>query len=332
MSATSLNARAKIVGVGAYAPQRVLTNRDLETLVETSDQWIVQRTGIRQRHVAAECEAASDLGIHAARQALERAGVAPGDVDFIVVGTTTADRAVPTTANVIQHRLGCRSVGSLDLYAACAASIYSLSVGSQYVQTGKYRTVLCVGTEVLSRITDYTDRGTCILLGDAAGAAVLRPSDDGSGILDADLYSDGAYGELLSVPAGGSRIPPSHRTVEERLHYIKMEGNSVFKVAVRTFAECAERILARQGFTVADLNLFIPHQANLRIIEAAAKRIGLPMEKVLVNVDRYGNTGAASVYVAMEEAWARGRLRSGDLVLLAAFGGGFTWGAALLRW
>jgi 3-oxoacyl-[acyl-carrier-protein] synthase III len=324
--------RARIVGVGAYAPKRILTNHDLEKLVDTSDQWILQRTGIRERHIADESEAASDLAYHASRQALQRAGLAPADVDFIVVGTTTADRCVPTTANVLQHRLECRDVGSLDVVAACSASIYSLSVGAQYVETGKYRTVLCVGTEVLSRITDYTDRGTCIILGDAAGAAVLQATDDGSGILDVDLYSDGQYGELLYVPAGGSRIPSSRESVDQRLHYLRMKGSEVFKIAVRRFGDCAERLLSRHGYTVADLNLFVPHQANLRIIEAAASRIGLPMDRVMVNVDRYGNTGAASVYVALEEACTLKRVHRGDLVLMAAFGGGFTWGAALVRW
>jgi 3-oxoacyl-[acyl-carrier-protein] synthase-3 len=324
--------RARIIGVGAYAPSRVVTNRELETLVKTSDAWIVKRTGIRERRIAHPDEAASDLALHAARQALRRADVEPDEVDLIVVGTTTGDMAFPTTANLLQHRLGCRTVGSLDLHAACSGSIYSLSVGAQYVETGRYRTVLCVGTEVLSRITDHTDRGTSILLADGAGAAVLRPSDDGSGILDVDLHSDGRYGDMLCQPAGGSRRPATHETVDLRLHYAHMRGSDVFRVAVRTFADCAERMLARHGFTGADLDLFVPHQANLRIIEAAARRIGLPMGKVLVNVDRYGNTGAASVYIALEEAWATGRLRSGDLVLMAAFGGGFTWGAALLRW
>jgi 3-oxoacyl-[acyl-carrier-protein] synthase III len=324
--------RAKIAGVGAYAPDRVLTNAELETMVETSDEWIRQRTGIRERRIVDPAEAPSDLAVRAAQQALERAGAEPAEVDFIVVGTTAGDHMFPTTANIVQDRLGCRNVGSLDLYAACAGSVYSLSVGAQYVASGKYRTVLCIGAECLSRITDYTDRGTCILLADAAGAAVLRPSDDESGIIDTDLYSDGRYGELLCQPAGGARMPATDDTVAQRLHYAKMKGNEVFKVAVRMFGECAERILARHGFTAADLDLFIPHQANLRIIEAAVKRLKLPMERVLINVDRYGNTGAASVYVALEEAWATKRLSTGDLVLMAAFGGGFTWGAALLRW
>ena len=324
--------RAKIVGVGAYAPRRILTNAELEKMVKTSDEWIVQRTGIRERRIVDENEATSDLALRAAQQAMERAGVEPGEIDFIVVGTTTGDMAFPTTANLVQHRLGCKNAGSVDLYAACAGSVYSLSVGAQYVQTGKYRTVLCIGAECLSRITDYTDRGTCILLADAAGAAVLRPSEGDSGIIDTDLYSDGRYWELLYQPGGGARHPATHETVDKRMHYAKMKGNEVFKVAVRMFGEAAERILVRNGFTAEDLDLFIPHQANLRIIEAAVKRLKVPMEKVVINVDRYGNTGAASVYVAMEEAWSGKRLNTGDLVLLAAFGGGFTWGAALVRW
>jgi 3-oxoacyl-[acyl-carrier-protein] synthase-3 len=324
--------RAKIIGVGAYAPPRILTNADLAKMVETSDEWIVQRSGIRERHIVSPEEATSDLALRAAQQAMERAGVAADEIDFIVVGTTTGDMLFPTTANILQHRLGCRNIGSMDGYAACSGSIYSLSIASQYIQTGKYRTVLAVGAECLSRITDYTDRGTCILLADAAGAAVLRATEDDSGIIDTDLYSDGRYWELLYQPGGGSRYPATRETVDARMHYAKMKGSEVFKVAVRMFSECAERILARHGFTAEDLALFVPHQANLRIIEAACKRLSLPMDKVLVNVDRYGNTGAASVYVALEEAWATKRLNTGDLVLLAAFGGGFTWGAALLRW
>jgi 3-oxoacyl-[acyl-carrier-protein] synthase-3 len=220
----------------------------------------------------------------------------------------------------------------VDLLAACAGSIYSLSMGAQFIQTGKYRRVLCIGAETLSRITDFTDRGTCVLLADAAGAAVLEPSEDERGLIDFDLYSDGQYWELLYMPGGGSRHPATKETVEARMHYAKMRGNEVFKVAVRLFVDCAERILKRNGFTSADVDLFVPHQANLRIIEAAAKRVDLPMERVFVNVDRYGNTGAASVYVALEEAVAAGRLKRGDLVLVVAFGGGFSWGAALIRW
>src|SRR5213078_308545 len=324
--------RAKIVGVGAYAPKRILSNADLEKMVETNDAWIVQRSGIRERHIADETEATSDLAVRAAQQAIERANLVPEDIEFIAVGTTTPDMIFPSVGNIVQHRLGCRRAGSVDLLAACAGSVYSLSVGAQFIQTGKYRRVLCIGAETLSRITDFTDRGTCVLLADAAGAAVLEPSEDERGIIDFDLYSDGQYWELLYMPGGGSRHPATRETVEARLHYAKMRGSEVFKVAVRMFAECTERILTRNGVTAADVSLFVPHQANLRIIEAAVKRVGLPMERVFVNVDRYGNTGAASVYVALEEAIAAGRVRPGDLVLLAAFGGGFAWGAVLIRW
>src|SRR4030095_719658 len=229
--------RARITGVGAFLPKRILTNADLEKMVDTNDEWIVQRTGIRERRIVDENEATSDLALRAAQQAMERAGGEPGEIDFIVVGTTTGDMAFPTTANLVQHRLGCKNAGSVDLYAACAGSVYSLSVGAQYVQTGKYRTVLCIGAECLSRITDYTDRGTCILLADAAGAAVLRPPEGDSGIIDTDLYSDGRYWELLYQPGGGARHPATHETVDKRMHYAKMKGNEVFKVAVRMFGE-----------------------------------------------------------------------------------------------
>jgi 3-oxoacyl-[acyl-carrier-protein] synthase-3 len=324
--------RAKIVGTGAYAPERVLTNAELATMIDTSDEWIVQRSGIRERRIVAPGETTSDLAVRAARQALARANRTPADVDFIVLGTTSADQQFPSTANFVSHKLGCGRIGSVDVWAACTGSIYSLSIGAQYIETGKYRRVLTIGAEALSRITDFTDRSTCVLLADAAGAAVLEPSEDGSGIIDTDLYSDAQYADLLHMPAGGARTPASHETVDARLHYVKMKGSELFKVAVRMFVESTMTILERHGFKARDVDLFIPHQANLRIIEAAAKRVDLPMERVFVNIDRYGNTGAASIYVALEEAVASGRLRRGDLVLLAAFGGGVTWGAALIRW
>ena len=324
--------RARIIGLGSYAPKRILTNADLEKMVDTDDAWIVQRTGVRERRIADESEATSDLALKAAQQALERANLVPEDIEFIAVGTTTPDMIFPSVGNIVQHRLGCGRVGSVDLLAACAGSIYSLAFGSQLVATGKYRRVLCIGAETLSRITDFADRGTCVLLADAAGAAVLEAYDGDRGIIDFDLYSDGQYWDLLYMPGGGSRHPATRETVDARMHYAKMKGSEVFKVAVRMFAECTERILTRNGVTAADVSLFVPHQANLRIIEAAVKRVGLPMERVFVNVDRYGNTGAASVYVALEEAVGSGRVKPGDLVLLAAFGGGFAWGTALIRW
>jgi len=324
--------RAKVVGTGAYAPERVLTNAELETMVATSDEWIVQRTGIRERRIVAEGEATADLAVRAAERALASAKLTPTDIDFIIVGTTTPDMILPSTANLVQLRLGCRRVGSVDVLAACAGSVYSMLMGAQFIETGKYRRVLAIGAEALSRIVDYTDRGTCIILADGAGAAVLEASEDGSGIIDGDLYSEGKYWELLYMPGGGARHPATHETVDKRMHYAKMKGNEVFKVAVRMFAESTSQLLERHGFKASDVDLFIPHQANLRIIEAAAKRVDLPMDRVFVNVDKYGNTGAASVYVAMAEAVEAGRLRPGDLVLIAAFGGGFAWGAALMRW
>ena len=324
--------RAKITGTGAYAPKRILTNADLEKMVDTNDEWIQQRSGIRERHIVEEGEATSDLAVNAARQALERANLVPEDIDMIVVGTTTPDHFFPTVGNIVQQRLGCRRIGSMDVLAACAGSVYSLNIGSKFIETGKYKRVLCIGAEALSRITDFTDRGTCVLLADAAGAAVLEASEDGSGIIDADLYSDGQYWELLHMPGGGARYPATHETVDARMHYAKMKGSEVFKVAVRMFVDCAETILKRHNLGPNDIDLFIPHQANLRIIEAAAKRVGLPMEKVFTNVDRYGNTGAASVYVALEEALGAGRIKKGDKILMAAFGGGFAWGATLMKW
>ena len=324
--------RAKIIGVGAYAPKRILTNAELAKMVDTTDAWIVQRSGIRQRHIVDETETTSDLAVRAAQQALERANLVPEDIDFIVLGTTSADMQFPSTANYVQQKLGCRKIGSVDVWAACTGSIYSLSIASQFIETGKYRRVLAIGAESLSRITDFTDRATCVLLADAAGAVVLEASGDGSGVIDADLYSDGQHWELLYMPGGGARYPASHETVDRRMHYAKMKGSELFKVAVRMFVECSETLLARHGLTADDVDLFIPHQANLRIIEAAAKRLAMPMDRVFVNVDRYGNTGAASVYVALEEAIGAGRVKKGDLVLMAAFGGGVTWGAALVRW
>jgi len=325
--------RARIVGMGRYAPEHVLTNAKLETMVDTTDAWILQRSGIRERHIAAENEATSDLALRAARTALTAANLRPTDIDFIVVGTTTPDMFFPTTAALLQHQLGCGRAGAVDLSAGCAASIYSLAMGAQFIQTGKYRRVLCVGAETLSRIVDYTDRATCVLMGDAAGAVILEAADDGdAGILDVDLHADGRHSELLQMPAGGSRHPAARATIDARMHYVKMKGSGIFKVAIRTFAECAQAILARHGFTPADLALFVPHQANLRMIEAAAGRLDLPMEKVFVNVDRYGNTGAASLFVALAEASATGRLKRGDLVLLASVGAGLSWGAALVRW
>ncbi|MBI3628759.1 MAG: ketoacyl-ACP synthase III [Candidatus Rokubacteria bacterium] len=324
--------RARIAGVGAYVPPRVLTNAEVAARVDTTEEWIVQRTGIRERHIADETEATSDLAVAAARQALARAGLVPEDVELIVVGTSRGDMPFPSTANFVQHKLGARRAGAMDVFAACAGSVYSLSIGAQYIETGKYRTVLTIGAEIYSRLVDWNDRATCVLFGDGAAATVLRPATDGSGILDADLYSDGRHWEWLYVPGGGSKHPTSHETVDGRLHYLRMRGDEVFKAAVRMLAESSLAILEKNGYAPEQVDLFIPHQANVRIIEAVAKRLGVPMDRVVVDVDRYGNTASASVYLALEEAWSQGRVRPGDLVLLASFGGGFTWGAALVQW
>jgi 3-oxoacyl-[acyl-carrier-protein] synthase-3 len=324
--------RARIAGVGAYVPPRVLTNAEVAARVHTTDEWIVQRTGIRERHIADETEATSDLAVPAARQALARAGLTADEVELIIVGTSRGDMPFPSTANFVQHKLGARHAGAMDVFAACAGSVYSLSIGAQYIETGKYRTVLTIGAELYSRLVDWNDRATCVLFGDGAAATVLRPATDGSGILDADLYSDGRHWEWLYLPGGGSKHPTSHETVDGRLHYLRMRGEEVFKAAVRMLAESSLAILEKNGYAPEQVDLFIPHQANVRIIEAVAKRLGVPMDRVVVDVDRYGNTASASVYLALEEAWSQGRVRPGDLVLLASFGGGFTWGAALVQW
>ncbi len=323
---------AGIAGLGVGVPQRVLTNFDLEKIVETSDEWIATRTGIRQRRIAAEGTAASDLGYEAAREAMERAGIGPTEVDLIIVATSTPDMLFPATACLIQHRLGAVRAGAFDLEAACSGFIYGLAVGSQFIRTGVYDTVLVVGAEVLSRIVNWQDRSTCVLLGDGAAAAVLRPAPPDSGILSTHLGADGGGGDLLKVPAGGSRLPASAETVAQGLHYMYMNGREVYRFAVNIMGDAAERALALAGLTAADVDWFVPHQANIRIIESAAQRFNLPMEKVIVNVDRYGNTSAASVPIALYEAVRDGRIRSGDVVLAVAFGGGLTWGACAMRW
>lgn len=323
---------AGIAGMGVAIPDRVMTNADLERLVDTSDEWIVTRTGIRERRIASEDVAASDLAYAAAREALDRAGVAAADVDLIIVATTTPDMPFPATACLVQHKLGAVRAGAFDLEAACSGFLYALAVGSQFIRAGTYETVLVIGAEVLSRIINWQDRSTCVLMGDGAAAAVLRPAPDGAGILSTFLGADGGGGDLLKMAAGGSRLPASPETVARGLHYLYMNGREVYKFAVNIMGDAAERALALAGLTAADVDWFVPHQANLRIIEAAARRFDLPMDKVVVNLDRYGNTSAASVPIALHEAVQDGRIRSGDVVLAVAFGAGLTWGAAVMRW
>ena len=316
--------RARIAGTGSYVPDKVLTNVDLERMVATSDDWIVERTGIRERHVAGPGEACSDLAVKAAERALAAAGVRAADLDMILLATCTGDYPLPATACLIQHRLGATRAAACDLSAACCGFVYALSVADAYV--------MIVGSEVMSAITDWTDRNTCILFGDGAGAAVISASENDRGILSTHLRSDGSLCDLIAVPGGGSRLPPSETVVAERMQYIKMKGNETFKVAVRTLEEVARETLAANNLQVEDLDLYVPHQANIRILKAVASRLGLPPEKVMLNLDRYGNTSAASIPIALDEAVRQGRIKEGSLVMLGAFGAGLTWASALIRW
>lgn len=323
--------RSRIAGTGSYVPERVLTNADLERMVETSDTWIVERTGIHERRIAAPGEACSDLGVKAAERALQAAGIDATDLDLILVATCTGDYPLPSTACLIQHRLGAVRAAACDLSAACCGFVYALSVADAYVRTGS-RSVLVIGSEVMSTIMDWTNRSTCILFGDGAGAVVLSPADGERGILSSHLHSDGTFWDLICVPGGGSRIPPSEKMLADGLQYLKMKGNETFKVAVKTLEEVAREALSANHLSVEDLDLYIPHQANVRIIKAVADRLKLPMEKVVMNLDRYGNTSAASIPLALDEAVKAGRIQDGDLVLMEAFGGGLTWASAVIRW
>ena len=323
--------KSRITGTGSYAPSRVMTNTELERMVATSDDWIRERTGIRERRIAATGEACSDLAVQAGRRALEAAGLAASDLDMILVATCTGDYPLPATACLVQHQLGATKAGACDLAAACCGFVYALSVADAYVRTGM-RHVLVIGSEVMSAITDWTDRNTCILFGDGAGAAVVSASEGERGILSTHLRSDGSLCELIAVPGGGSRIPPSEKVVAERTHFIKMKGNETFKVAVRMLEEIARETLAVNQLQVDDLDLYVPHQANVRILKGVVERLGLPLEKVMLNLERYGNTSAASIPIALDEAVRAGRVQDGSLVMLGAFGAGLTWASALIRW
>ena len=323
----------RILGTGSYVPPRVVTNADLERLVETSDEWITSRTGIKERHIVDDGMAASDLALEAAREALSDSHLAVSDIDQFIVATVTPDRLFPSTACTLQEKLGAQGSSALDLSAACSGFIYGLAAAGGMISSGLLDRVLLIGVETLSKLVDWQDRSTCVLFGDGAGAAVLGPAEDDSrGLLSVRMASDGASGSLLELPAGGSRLPASHDTIEQGLHFIKMQGNEVFKYAVRAMYEMARDAISDAGQQISDVDLLIPHQANLRIISATAKRLGIPMEKVFVNVNRYGNTSAASVPLALDEARKEGRIKDGDLVELVTFGAGFTWGAAVVRW
>ncbi len=323
----------KISGLSAFVPPHVLTNEDIEKLVDTSNDWILQRTGIRERHIVDPGMATSDIALPAARAAMEEAGITPDDIGFIVVGTTTPDTIFPSTACVLQAKIGASNAWGFDLGAACSGFTYALTVGWQMVASGAAEHALVVGADVMSSIIDYTDRSTCVLFGDGAGAVVLSVAGpDEARLIDFAHEIDGHGGPALCMPAGGSRRPASHETIDQRMHFVKQEGATVFKFAVRKSGEIAVRLLSKHGLTGADLSLYVSHQANRRIIEATAERIGLAPEKVVINLERYGNTTAGTIPLALADARADGRLKKGDLVLLTSVGAGFTVGSILLRW
>ena len=324
--------RAKIVGTGSAVPEKILTNFDLERIVDTSDDWITTRTGIKERRIASEGEYTSTFATAAAQKALSMAGIEPADLDLIIVATVTPDFPFPATACLIQDNLKASKAVAFDISAACSGFIYGLSIAEKFMQTGTVRKALVIGAEVLTRIVDWTDRNTCCLFGDGAGAAVLEASEDGSGILSTHIHSDGTYWELLNQPGAGNRNPACRKTLDDKLMYINMQGNEVFKLAVRAMDEVAHEALAANGLTTADIDLFIPHQANRRIIDAIGKRMGLADGQLFVNLEHYGNTSSASIPLALDEANRSGRIKAGDMLLFDAFGGGLTWGAALVRW
>lgn len=323
---------AKITGIAGYVPPRVVTNLDLEKIVDTNDEWIRTRTGIRERHYVDAGVASSNLGVAAAQKLLAQQGVKPEEIEMIVVATVTPDMLFPATACLIQDRIGAKNAWGFDLSAACSGFPYALTVGAQFVSSGAHKKVMVIGTDVMTSILDFTDRATCVLFGDGAGAVLLEPAADGEGILDFVHDIDGSGGCNLYMPAGGSLHPPTHDTVDKRMHFVHQEGQQVFKYAVRRMSELACQILERNGFTSKDLALVVPHQANLRIIRAMQERLGIDDAKVLVNIDRYGNTTAGTIPLGLEEAVAQERLRKGDLLLIIAVGAGYTTGAVLMRW
>lgn len=324
--------RAGIAGVGTYVPERVMTNFELQELVDTSDEWIRTRSGIRERRVAAGDEATSDMAFKAARNALADASMAPEELDLIIVATNTPDMLFPATACLLQDRLGAKKAGAFDLLAGCTGFMYAAAVAAQFISAGTVRNILVAGSETLTRILNWKDRNTCVLFGDGAGAVVMRPAPGDRGILSVVLGSDGGGGDLLKIPAGGSRLPASPETVARELHFVQMNGREVFKFAVRAMEEGSAEVLRRAGLTGADVDFLVPHQANIRIIEHAAKKMNLPMDRVAVNVDRYGNTSTASIPLALEESLRAGKIKDGDNVIMVGFGAGLTWAGLLIKW
>lgn len=321
-----------ISGVGSYVPEKILTNHDLSKIVETSDEWVIERTGIHERRIAESHMATSDMATIAAKNALEDANIKPEDIDLIIVATVTADHAFPSTACIVQKNIGAVKAAAFDISVGCSGFVYGLSVGESFIKSGAYEKVLIIGAETLSRIVDWQDRNTCVLFGDGAGACVLEKCDEDLGILSAELGSDGANGEVLIQPAGGSRLPASIDTVENRLHFVKMDGKEVFKFAVRVMERASINALEKANLQLEDLDFLVPHQANMRIIDAAAKKLKLEKDRICVNLNKYGNMSSASIPVALDEAVKDNRIKKGDNVLLVAFGAGLTWASMTIKW
>ena len=324
--------RSRIIATGSYVPPKVLTNFDLEKMVDTSDEWITSRSGIRERRIVERDVATSDLGTQAALRALEMAGLSPEDLDLIITGTNSPDMFFPCTGCFIQAKIGAKKAAAFDVSAGCTSFIHALSLGDKFIKEDPNRKVMVLGAEIMSKVTDWSDRATCVLFGDGAGAVILGGEEGDRGVLSTHLHSDGSLWELLYMPGGGSAHPSSHETVDQRLHCIKMAGNQLFKVAVRALAEVSQEALKFNGLTSQDIDLMIPHQANMRIIEAAAKLINFPMDKVFLNIERYGNTSSATIPIALDELNRAGKLRAGNIILMCSFGTGVTWGGAVIRW
>ena len=324
--------RAKISALGTYLPPRVLTNSDLEKMVDTSNDWILERVGIRERHIADKGVAASDMAVLAVQNLLESHPFDLQEVDLIIVGTVTPDMMYPSTACLVQHKLGIKNTWGFDVSAGCSGFVYALNTGVKFVESGQYKKVLVIGADKNSAMTDYTDRAVCIIFGDGAGAVLLEPSEDGAGVIDHVAQIEGAGGKFLYMPGGGSLNPATHETVNQKMHYIHQDGQQVFKYAVKKMAEMTERVLEKNNLSGKDVDCFIAHQANKRIITATADRLGMPLEKVVINIDRYGNTTAGTIPIAMQTAVQENKLKKGDLLLIAAVGAGFTAGASLIRW
>jgi 3-oxoacyl-[acyl-carrier-protein] synthase-3 len=327
-----LKLNARITGTGSYVPRKVLDNYDLEKMLNTSDEWIIERTGIKERRIAKTSEAASDLGVKASKRAMQMAGISAHKIDLIIVATVSGDMLMPSTASFIQNKLSARNAAAFDLNAACSGFLYGLSVADSFIRSGSFKKILLVGTEVLSKFVDWDDRATCVLFGDAAGAVVIETTKQDRGIRSVQVHSNGNMWDLIQLPGGGSRYPPTGETIRKKMHCIKMKGNETFKVAVRTLTRLVIDTLRENKIKPSDLSLLIPHQANLRIIQATAKRLKLSMDKVIINLDKYGNTSSASIPIALDEALREKRIRKGDYILLEAFGGGLTWASTLIKW